>query len=96
MADGSVTTDKWQFWIDRGGTFTDFVIRAPDGRLSTHKLLPKIPNAIGMPRCRVSAKRWDLTVMRRFPRAWSRRSRWVPRSRPTRCSNARASGRFWP
>ncbi|NBP73901.1 MAG: hypothetical protein EBU57_12280, partial [Alphaproteobacteria bacterium] len=32
MGDGSVTTDKWQFWIDRGGTFTDFVIRAPDGK----------------------------------------------------------------
>ncbi|RZO37180.1 MAG: 5-oxoprolinase [Rhodospirillaceae bacterium] len=43
MADGSVTTDKWQFWIDRGGTFTDFVIRAPDGRLSTHKLLSENP-----------------------------------------------------
>ena len=43
MADGNVTTDKWQFWIDRGGTFTDFVIRAPDGRLSTHKLLSENP-----------------------------------------------------
>ncbi|PPR10207.1 MAG: Acetophenone carboxylase gamma subunit [Alphaproteobacteria bacterium MarineAlpha11_Bin1] len=43
MADCSVTTDKWQFWIDRGGTFTDFVIRAPDGRLSTHKLLSENP-----------------------------------------------------
>ena len=29
----------WQFWIDRGGTFTDIVARAPDGALSTHKLL---------------------------------------------------------
>ncbi len=29
----------WQFWIDRGGTFTDIVARAPDGRLLTHKLL---------------------------------------------------------
>ena len=29
----------WQFWIDRGGTFTDIVARAPDGRLTTHKLL---------------------------------------------------------
>jgi 5-oxoprolinase (ATP-hydrolysing) len=25
---------KWQFWIDRGGTFTDIVARDPDGRLS--------------------------------------------------------------
>ncbi|MEE2998178.1 MAG: hydantoinase B/oxoprolinase family protein [Pseudomonadota bacterium] len=43
MAEGSLTKGKWQFWIDRGGTFTDFVIRAPDGRLSTHKLLSENP-----------------------------------------------------
>ncbi|MAI49779.1 MAG: 5-oxoprolinase [Rhodospirillaceae bacterium] len=43
MADGNVSTDKWQFWIDRGGTFTDFVIRAPDGKLTTHKLLSENP-----------------------------------------------------
>ena len=29
----------WQFWIDRGGTFTDIVARRPDGALVTHKLL---------------------------------------------------------
>ncbi|CAA7624232.1 hydantoinase B/oxoprolinase family protein [Magnetospirillum sp. UT-4] len=29
----------WQFWIDRGGTFTDIVARRPDGRLVTRKLL---------------------------------------------------------
>ena len=33
----------WQFWIDRGGTFTDIVARGPDGRLSTHKLLSENP-----------------------------------------------------
>ena len=33
----------WQFWIDRGGTFTDLVARAPDGTLSTHKLLSEDP-----------------------------------------------------
>ncbi|MCU0976336.1 MAG: hydantoinase B/oxoprolinase family protein [Steroidobacteraceae bacterium] len=33
----------WQFWIDRGGTFTDVVARAPDGRLLTHKLLSEDP-----------------------------------------------------
>ncbi len=33
----------WQFWVDRGGTFTDIVARAPDGRLSTHKLLSENP-----------------------------------------------------
>ncbi len=33
----------WQFWIDRGGTFTDVVARDPAGRLSTHKLLSENP-----------------------------------------------------
>jgi 5-oxoprolinase (ATP-hydrolysing) len=35
--------DMWQFWVDRGGTFTDIVARDPDGRLSTHKLLSENP-----------------------------------------------------
>ena len=33
----------WEFWIDRGGTFTDIVARHPDGTLSTHKLLSENP-----------------------------------------------------
>src|SRR6476661_3016103 len=33
----------WQFWIDRGGTFTDIVARKPDGSLVTHKLLSENP-----------------------------------------------------
>src|SRR5262245_37293847 len=33
----------WQFWIDRGGTFTDIVARRPDGALLTHKLLSEHP-----------------------------------------------------
>ncbi|HEX8611165.1 MAG TPA: hydantoinase B/oxoprolinase family protein [Telluria sp.] len=33
----------WQFWIDRGGTFTDIVARRPDGSLMTHKLLSENP-----------------------------------------------------
>jgi 5-oxoprolinase (ATP-hydrolysing) len=33
----------WQFWIDRGGTFTDIVARRPDGTLATHKLLSDNP-----------------------------------------------------
>ncbi|MFD9005751.1 hydantoinase B/oxoprolinase family protein [Streptomyces sp. NPDC059582] len=33
----------WQFWVDRGGTFTDIVARRPDGRLLTHKLLSDQP-----------------------------------------------------
>ena len=34
----------WQFWIDRGGTFTDVVARRPDGTLVTHKLLSENPD----------------------------------------------------
>jgi len=33
----------WEFWIDRGGTFTDVVARRPDGTLVTHKLLSENP-----------------------------------------------------
>jgi 5-oxoprolinase (ATP-hydrolysing) len=33
----------WQFWIDRGGTFTDIVAKRPDGALLTHKLLSDNP-----------------------------------------------------
>ena len=33
----------WQFWIDRGGTFTDVVARRPDGSTVTHKLLSENP-----------------------------------------------------
>src|SRR4051812_44318088 len=34
---------RWQFWIDRGGTFTDVVGKRPDGTLATHKLLSDNP-----------------------------------------------------
>ena len=34
---------RWQFWIDRGGTFTDIVAKQPDGSLVTHKLLSEHP-----------------------------------------------------
>ena len=33
----------WEFWIDRGGTFTDIVAKRPDGSLQTHKLLSENP-----------------------------------------------------
>src|SRR3990170_1930734 len=38
---------KWQFWIDRGGTFTDVVARSPDGRLHATKLLSSNQSAYG-------------------------------------------------
>ena len=36
---------RWQFWIDRGGTFTDVIGRAPDGTLSARKLLSENPRS---------------------------------------------------
>src|SRR5829696_1391031 len=36
---------QWEFWIDRGGTFTDIVGRKPDGTLVAHKLLSENPEA---------------------------------------------------
>jgi len=36
-------TGRWQFWIDRGGTFTDIVARGPDGAIATHKVLSENP-----------------------------------------------------
>src|SRR3982074_937393 len=35
----------WEFWIDRGGTFTDVIARRPDGTLVAHKLLSENPEA---------------------------------------------------
>ncbi len=36
---------RWEFWIDRGGTFTDIVARRPDGQLVARKLLSENPRA---------------------------------------------------
>src|SRR5262245_62653821 len=35
---------RWQFWIDRGGTFTDVVARRPDGSIAAYKLLSENPD----------------------------------------------------
>jgi 5-oxoprolinase (ATP-hydrolysing) len=47
MSSGSAThiNGKWDFWVDRGGTFTDIVARKPDGSLVAHKLLSENPEA---------------------------------------------------
>ncbi len=43
MTDASTANNRWQFWIDRGGTFTDIVAKRPDGKLVIHKLLSENP-----------------------------------------------------
>jgi 5-oxoprolinase (ATP-hydrolysing) len=42
-----MSAGAWDFWIDRGGTFTDVVARRPDGRLATRKLLSDNPEQYG-------------------------------------------------
>ena len=37
------TTQGWEFWIDRGGTFTDVVARSPKGEIASVKLLSENP-----------------------------------------------------
>ena len=41
---GENSGGRWQFWIDRGGTFTDIVAQRPDGSLVVHKLLSENPD----------------------------------------------------
>ncbi|MFF7546575.1 hydantoinase B/oxoprolinase family protein [Streptomyces canus] len=53
-------TTGWQFWVDRGGTFTDIVARRPDGRLVTHKLLSE--NAVIPVPVRVDSESCSATV----------------------------------
>ena len=43
MTNKSPSHARWQFWIDRGGTFTDILARKPDGTIVTHKLLSENP-----------------------------------------------------
>ena len=44
MPKNSLTEKQWQFWIDRGGTFTDIIAKDPDGILHTKKLLSENPD----------------------------------------------------
>ncbi|MEL6814751.1 MAG: hydantoinase/oxoprolinase family protein, partial [Cyanobacteria bacterium J06598_3] len=43
MKKNSSVNGQWQFWIDRGGTFTDIVAQRPDGSTCVHKLLSENP-----------------------------------------------------
>jgi 5-oxoprolinase (ATP-hydrolysing) len=43
MTVADTSMGRWQFWIDRGGTFTDIVAQRPDGQLIIHKLLSENP-----------------------------------------------------
>ncbi|MGE5367343.1 MAG: hydantoinase B/oxoprolinase family protein [Betaproteobacteria bacterium] len=45
MSESILGSGAWEFWIDRGGTFTDVIGRKPAGALVTHKLLSENPEA---------------------------------------------------
>src|SRR6202048_1325837 len=49
---------SWEFWIDRGGTFTDVIGRRPDGQLVTHQLAPEEP----VPAAQIGAVKMGTTV----------------------------------
>ena len=83
--------DTWDFWIDRGGTFTDVVARRPDGSLAAHKLLSENPEAYRDAAVQGIRDLLGLAPGAPIPAGRSAPSRWAPRSRPTRCSSARAS-----
>ena len=82
----------WDFWIDRGGTFTDIVARDPEGRL--HRREAAVGEA-GAVSGRGAARHPGVSRARGGGGdpggARSRASRWGRRWRPMRCSSARAS-----
>nr|WP_255768707.1 hydantoinase B/oxoprolinase family protein [Maritalea mediterranea] len=45
FSEEDIVSGQWDFWIDRGGTFTDIVARTPAGELIPHKLLSENPEA---------------------------------------------------
>ena len=81
----------WQFWIDRGGTFTDVVARTPDGAIRCTSSCRTIPSSTRTRRSRGSGSCCAWRRTSRSRRARSTRSRWAPRSPPTPCSSAAAS-----
>ncbi len=62
--------ERWQFWIDRGGTFTDIVARRPDGDLIDAQSVCRESRAVSpMPRCMASASYWASHTMKPCPTA---------------------------
>ena len=83
---------KWDFWIDRGGTFTDIIGRDPDGALHPRKLLSENPEAYSDAAIQGIRDLLGVAARRRHPvRPASATSRWARRSPPTRCWSARAT-----
>ncbi|KZR89177.1 hydantoinase B/oxoprolinase family protein [Synechococcus sp. MIT S9508] len=58
--------NRWQFWIDRGGTFTDLVARHPSGQLLVRKVLSEQPDAPGDPAVAAMRELMGLTSEQRI------------------------------
>ena len=59
--------NKWQFWIDRGGTFTDIVAKHPNGTIITHKLLSENPEQYQDAAIQGIRDLWELTPSEPIP-----------------------------
>ncbi|MFN5746242.1 MAG: hydantoinase/oxoprolinase N-terminal domain-containing protein [Methylococcaceae bacterium] len=86
------TSNSWQFWIDRGGTFTDIVARSPSGKLLSHKLLSECPERL-LP-YRVSATCWNGTTLASM--RLSVLFAWAPPSAPMHYWKDRVKPPYWP
>lgn len=87
-------SQKWQFWIDRGGTFTDVVGKNPEGQLFTHKLLSENPGQYKD--AAVAGIRYllGLTANHAITTELVSCVKMVPQWPPTRCSSAKASAPY--
>ena len=84
----------WDFWVDRGGTFTDIVARRPDGSLVAHKLLSVSPAYRDAAVAGIS-ELLGLAPGEPVPADRIGAVGSAPPWPPTRCSSARASRPSW-
>ena len=84
----------WQFAIDRGGTFTDVIARAPDGSVNTRKLLSENPSSTKTPPCKPCAIFWDCRRMKRWSTHRLTACAWAPLLPPMHCWSERRENAF--
>ncbi len=84
---------KWDFWIDRGGTFTDLVARMPDGSLKAHKLLSENPENYRDAAIQGIRDLMGIARDAPIPADQILRSRWEPQLPPMPFWSARATAR---
>ena len=79
------TNGKWNFWIDRGGTFTDIIAQAPDGTLTPLKLLSENPSQYGDAALYGIRQMLQLKTHEPIPKGLIDTVKWAPPLRPMRC-----------